>query len=160
MEKSCIWNFNYVENENRLPQSWEEYCENYPIKGAEHCVSTFCDIIRVDKKRCNALLERMKNQDRNMLPDHATACAVLALCQLVQLRNCYNGDWVPDWDDGDEIKYCIDFAYGDIREYTSRVSPLLLHFKSEELRDEFLRNFRPLILKLKPLYGIKEGVDG
>lgn len=29
--------------------------------------------------------------------------------------------------------------------------------KSIELRDEFLNNFRPLIKKLKPLYGIKKG---
>ena len=33
----------------------------------------------------------------------------------------------------------------------------LLYFKSKELRDEFLQNFRDLIEKLKPLYGIKEG---
>lgn len=33
----------------------------------------------------------------------------------------------------------------------------ILYFKTQELRDEFLRNFRDLIEKLKPLYGIKEG---
>ena len=83
--------------------------------------------------------------------------ALIALIKLILLRNCYNGDWVPDWSKGAENKYCIEFAYGDICICTNCVSPLLLHFKTIDLRDEFLRNFRPLIEKLKPLYGIKEG---
>ena len=93
-----------------------------------------------------------------MLPDRATAEAVLALCQLIQLRNAYNGDWVPDWEDDEEDKYiiysyksrCVEGIYQN-----TAVSPL--YFKTLELRDEFLRNFRPLIEKLKPLYGIKKG---
>lgn len=89
--------------------------------------------------------------------NHATAEAVLALCQLIQLRNCYNGDWVPDWKDNTD-KYFIVFCYQEARTIeleAAQYSPL--YFKSEELRDEFLRNFRDLIEKLKPLYGIKEG---
>lgn len=90
--------------------------------------------------------------------DRATAEAVLALCQLIQLRNCYNGDWVPDWKDCNEEKYTIGFGKGIICPFERQlISSSPLYFKTEELRDEFLRYFRPLIEKLKPLYGIKEG---
>lgn len=39
---------------------------------------------------------------------------------------------------------------------THIVSGSILHFKSEEVRDLFIENFRDLIEKLKPLYGIKK----
>ena len=92
--------------------------------------------------------------------DRATAEAVLALCQLIQLRNAYNGDWVPEWKGycTNCRKYTIEFNGGEIE--TSRTESLSsspLYFKTEDLRDEFLRNFRQLIEKLMPLYGIKEG---
>ena len=93
-------------------------------------------------------------RQKNLLPERATAEAVLALCQLIQLRNCYNGDWVPDWTDG-ERKYTIDFYEREIWCGDVGNTPSILTFKSRELRDEFLRYFRDLIVKLKPLYGIK-----
>lgn len=155
MEKSCIWNFNYIENKDRLPKSCEEFCETHPIKEEEYHITSRSIIILTFPAKDTR--ERFVYADSNVLPDRATAEAILALCQLIQLRNCYNGDWVPYWGSGAGKKYCIDFAFGDICENTNCVSPLILYFKSEELRDEFLRYFRPLIEKLKPLYGIKEG---
>lgn len=155
MEKSCIWNFNYVENENRLPKSWEDFCEMYPIKDEEYFISTASVI--VNALPIKGTSERLVVSDSNVLPDRATAEAVLALCKLIQLRNCYNGDWKPDWTDS-EKKWVILFSKKSIEKTTcTYVTASELYFKSEELRDEFLRNFRPLIEKLKPLYGIREG---
>lgn len=89
--------------------------------------------------------------------DRATAEAVLALCQLIQLRNAFNGDWVPDWSGGKD-KYVIEFSECEIYAYKRQItSSSPLYFKTADLRGEFLRCFRPLIEKLKPLYGIKEG---
>lgn len=85
--------------------------------------------------------------------DRATAEAVLALCQLIQLRDCYNGDWVPEI--GYDDMYTIDFTLGEISEGVQKCMPEILMFKTSELCDEFLRNFRDLIEKIKPLYGIK-----
>ena len=126
----------------------------YPLKDGEAYVMTELGevgIVNLDDK------ERLTNY-KDLCPDRATAEAILALCQLVQLRNCYNGDWVPDWKNEDEIKHLIQF---DAEEAISNtwvgVSASPLYFKSEQLCDEFLRNFRDLIEKLKPLYGIKEG---
>lgn len=155
MEKSCIWNFNYVENKSRLPKSWEEFCKIYPVKDEECYITSSSSIVTaLSRKETSA---RFVVQDSNVLQDHATAEAVLALCQLIQLRNCYNGDWVPDWEDN-EAKWIILFSKKTIETTTcTYVTASELYFKSEELRDEFLRNFRDLIEKIKPLYGIKEG---
>lgn len=142
----------FREKERKLPKSWEEFCETHPIIDGE-CYFDGISVINLAVEG----YDRKKNSDQNVLPDRATADAVLALCQLIQLRNCYNGDWVPDWQDN-KIKYFIEFESKCIRtnEYYYRQSSPL-YFKTEDLRDEFLENFRPLIKKLKPLYGIKEG---
>jgi hypothetical protein len=95
--------------------------------------------------------------DTNILPDRATAEAVLALCQLIQLRNAYNGEWVPDWKNYNQDKFTIEFHEREIFCDCVLITSTPLYFKSKELRDEFLGYFRPLIEKLKPLYGIKEG---
>lgn len=140
----------FKKKERRLPKTWDEFCKNYLIKAGEAYIRDDCGVDNVNRgKRCNIT-------DRNILPDRATAEAVLALCQLIQLRNAYNGALVPDWED-ENIKYTIDFYEDEIFSGEDSSTPSILAFKSRELRDEFLRNFRPLIEKLKPLYGIKEG---
>lgn len=143
----------FKKKERKLPKSWEEFCKMFPTK-ADECYIDDLSEIKNGVTRCVRRIER----DENLLPDRATAEAVLALCQLIQLRNAFNGDWVPDWKNGDEIKHVIQFSEEEIRFDTwLRVSTSPLYFKTSELRDEFLRYFRPLIKQLKPLYGIKEG---
>lgn len=152
MEKSCIWNFTPVKNENRLPKSYKEFCDIYNVKGGECYISGTSEEVEY---RGNG--KRSAKIDKNVLPDRATAEAIIALCQLIQLRNAYNGDWVPNWkDDTNKYFLVIDdqeivFAESD----DSQFSPL--YFKTREIREEFMRNFLPLIERLKPLYGIKEG---
>lgn len=135
--------------ERRLPKSWEEFCKMFTTKDGECFINDLSDI-----RQSVPGSARRTGRDKNLLPDRATAEAVLALCQLIQLRNAYNGDWVPE--KGDKY-YCIVLTLNDIDTYETKEIPEILYFKSENLRDEFLRNFRPLIEKLKPLYGIKEG---
>lgn len=141
--------------ERKLPKTWEEFCESHPIQDDEVYLSLQGTIVSYDFSDWEPRARRITNT--NTLPDRATAEATLALCQLVQLRDCYNVDWVPDWDGGGH-NYVIEFDGGDIELYDrDTVSSSPLFFKTAELRDEFLRNFRSLIEKLKPLYGIKEG---
>ena len=146
----------FKKKERKLPKSWEEFCEMYKVSDKEFYFDDTCNICNAIENKVSAA--RYPKDDQNLLPDRATAEAVLALCQLIQLRNAFNGDWVPDWKNGDEIKHIIQFSEEEVC-YDSwmRVSTSLLYFKTAELREEFLRYFRPLIEKLKPLYGIKEG---
>jgi hypothetical protein len=142
----------FKKKERKLPKSWEEFCGMSPLPLMFATTKTdfdpFQDYLVPYRNR---LVDAMSD----FTTDRATAEAVLALCQLIQLRDYYNGDWVPDWENG-KIKYFIEFCNKGIQKnefYHRQSSPL--YFKTEELRDEFLRNFRPLIEKLKPLYGIK-----
>lgn len=141
----------FKEKERKLPKSWEEFCVMFPCKRGEYLINSH---------GCSpcAEIQRIPDIDVTILPDRAAAEAVLSLCKLIQLRNAYNGDWVPDWKNKDEIKYVIQFDAEEIQCDTwIGMSASPLYFKTKELCDEFLRYFRPLIEKLKPLYGIKEG---
>ena len=90
--------------------------------------------------------------NRNTWPTREEAEASIALAQLCQLRDRYNGGWKPDWlDDG--RKYVIYFAGEKMN--TARMTGIqfVLAFKTEELRDKFMENFSDLIEKAKPLLG-------
>lgn len=143
----------FREKERKLPKSWEEFCEICNIKEGECYINSVSEI--TEYKR---ITERRETVDRNILPDCDTAEAIIALCQLIQLRDCYNGDWVPDCNSYMQKKYVILFNENELTSVdTNSCESRLLIFKTKELRDEFLRCFRPLIEKLKPLYVIMEG---
>ena len=144
----------FRKKERKLPRSWEEFCEIFPLPLMFATTKTDFDPYQdYLVPYYNRLIDAMSE----FTTDRATAEAVLALCQLILLRNAYNGDWAPDWEDS-EKKWVILFSKKSIEKTTcAYVTVSELYFKTEELRDEFLRNFRPLIEKLKPLYSIKEG---
>ena len=148
----------FKEKERKLPKSWEEFCEKYPIKDGECVINSSCIVAELNPSKELNFMGLMKAKRHvstlGILPDRATAEAVLALCQLIQLRNCYNGDWVPKI--GYDDMYTIDFTIGEICKGVQKCIPEVLMFKTSELCDEFLRNFRDLIEKIKPLYGIKK----
>ena len=124
----------------------------YPVKKIEYYRDHKSEILEYTETA-----KRKEEKDRNLLPDIITCEAVLALCQLIQLRNAYNGEWVPDWTNNLQNKYAIYNREKEIEITKLTNCGEILYFKTAELRDEFLRNFRPLIEKLKPLYGIKTG---
>ena len=123
-----------------LPRSWEELGE---ISGAY--VSTQGVVLEW------AVMSNCP-ENRNVFPTIEEAEASIALAQLCQLRDRYNGGWKPDWlDDG--RKYVIYFAGEKMN--TARMTGIqfVLAFKTEELRDKFMENFSDLIEKAKPLLG-------
>lgn len=128
-----------------LPKSWEEFCENNPIRWGE-------TIIYNNSKEIMALGvgDNRDSSIKNIEPNKATAEAFLALMQLVQLRDCYRQGWTPDWTKRND-KYCIlhvnDGVGIDIRNYTSSI----LSFQSIEIRDAFRKNFSDLIEIAKEL---------
>ena len=90
----------FKEKERKLPKSWDEFCRTNPeTKVGESCIMTDSSI-----RTPGFTSQRFVDKDKNLLPDLATAEAVLALCQLVQLRNAYNGDWVPDWNNAPQTQ--------------------------------------------------------
>lgn len=85
------------------------------------------------------------------------AKASVALSQLSQLIKTYNGDWVADWSLGNNVnKYCIELFSFDCKEKIFiieifNICPKLLSFKSKEIAERFLKNFKELIKEASPL---------
>lgn len=142
----------FKKKERKLPRSFAEFCEMFPDFTGEYFIQNKKSEVRqVQEMQPD---ERRTENNAEILPDRATAEAVRALCQLIQLRNVFNGDWLPDWRNNDK-KWMILFSKNKIETTEcSYITASELYFKTEELRDEFLSNFRPLIEKLKPLFGI------
>lgn len=90
--------------------------------------------------------------DRYVLPTKELAEAMLALCQLLQLRDRYNDGWKPN---------CCNYSNNFVIEvYNSEISTdyfqstqRILAFKTKELRDTFMNapKIRELIEIAKPL---------
>ena len=91
--------------------------------------------------------------NKNVFPTKAEAEACLALSQLCQLRDAYNGEPLADWCDwaDDNTKYCIEICDNRISKDYYFTNKKVLAFKTEELRDKFVENFEDLILTAKPL---------
>jgi len=99
---------------------------------------------------------RIIPQNMNIWPTYKEAEASIALAQLFQLRNAYNGDWTPDWEDYDERKYQV-ITQGDqinVVALDDCCSPLV--FKSLELGEKFIScpKIRELIEKASPMFGL------
>lgn len=128
-----------------LPKTWEEYCKNHPRREGEAWITQGSEIDTM-----NGGCSRDPKEDRNLLPNQQYAKAMLALCQLIQLRDCYNDGWVPKWADNSQ-KYYICIVSSIEFQHINVNTSTILAFKSANLRDEFLENFRDLIKVAKPL---------
>ena len=135
------------EKENKrkeLPKTWEEFCYNYPIKRGEFFVNDDCRIYEYTEGQRNTI------NDANLLNNKKYAEAMVALCKLIQLRDCYNNGWQPDWKTF-EAKYCICIEQNIVQLKMGYGISCLLAFKTQKIRDEFCIKFRNLIEQAKIL---------
>lgn len=76
----------FKKKERKLPKSWEEFCETYPIPFAFAKTKTDFDPFQAyNVPYHNRIVDAM----HEFTSDHATAEAVLALLKLILLRDCY-----------------------------------------------------------------------
>lgn len=125
--------------ESALPNTWEEFCEMYPIKDDEWYIGMNSDIINMFKGK------RYNRYNCNILPSLQAAKAHLAYMQLHQLRDCYRQGWEPNWESYGQYKWSI-YSYKckfivDFDFYHSQ----FLSFQSKEIAEKFLKNFKDLI---------------
>ena len=138
-EKSTFENIIFRKVERKLPKKWEDL-EN--VNG--HYADSWGDV------RCYYGVNAPDHTNKNIFPTKEEAEACVALAQLCQLRDRYNDGWKPDWKDGTE-KHVIYFSHDIIDRTSACLSHYVLTFKTQELRNEFLENFRDLIEIAKPL---------
>jgi hypothetical protein len=128
-----------------LPKTWEEFCSLYPTQEGEAFIGSLSEISQVHTG------DREYLSDRNLLPSVDLARAILALCQLIQLRDGYNDGWQPDWTDKNSYKFCLRYSSNNIVKETLFVEQRVMAFKTIDLRNQFLENFKDLIEIAKPL---------
>ena len=122
---------------NKLPKTWEDLND---ISGA--FISNLSDIHTIFSIKTS-------HSAKNTFPTKELAEAVLALAQLLQLRDRYNGD-----NEGFiflEDNFCIHNNNNSIHFDILSKANSLLAFRTKELRDEFYNNFKDLIEIAKPL---------
>ena len=126
-----------------LPKSWEEFCEENPVKRGEYFIQ--------DGVIMSVVIGGLRDTTtKSVLPNKETAEAFLALMQLIQLRDCYRQGWKPDWEQPYK-KYCIYYGSNSVYISDSIYRSIVLSFQSAEIRDEFRKNFKDLIEKAKEL---------
>ena len=130
----------FKKKENELPTKWEDLKK---LKG--YYVNDLSEIFNL--RNANMTISK------NLFPTKAEAEACLALSQLCQLRDAYNGEPLADWCDWSDAntKYCICFYEDKICKTKNRGDEKILSFKTDKLRDKFVKNFEDLILTAKPL---------
>lgn len=138
-ENSTFEKIVFKKVEKELPKSWEDL---YEVGG--WFVDFHSDVVTSDSMRTG-------DSVKNRFPTREEAEACLALAQLCQLRDRYNGGWKPDWEDDEEQKYVMLIHRGEICKEIFFTVQQSLAFKTEELRDKFLENFEDLIEIAKPL---------
>ena len=120
-----------------LPKSWEEYCEIFPVITPDKEYIIFNGQTEVVETKN---LPRKLNL--NVLPSKKRAKQFLTLNKLLQIRDYYNNGWEPDWDNDNEPKFVITGERHGFGLYIFYNTPTLFPFKTKELRNEFLQNFR------------------
>ena len=144
--KKAVWKDGKVvfeDIEPQLPNTWEEFCKNYPIKSGEFLIDSLSQIL------APGFRDREINVDQNVLPNYKAADAHLAHMQLHQLRDCYRQGWEPEVD---------KWSFAIIRSVDGRLdvdrfmySSRFLSFQSEEIAEKFLHNFRDYIKRADDL---------
>ncbi|WP_296683415.1 hypothetical protein [Flavobacterium sp.] len=122
---------------NKLPITWN---------GLEQVNGYYINNDSIIYKDCGYVNDR----NRNFFATKEQAEALIALAQLSQLREVYRNGWIPDWSK-DENKFVIILRDGMIIDDTNIKYNKFLSFQDRETRDLFLKNFRDLIEKAKPL---------
>ena len=132
----------FSENELKdsgLPNTWNEFCLETPIKQFEYYISADSGI----SQRADGVIRRIEC-DKNVLPNKKSAESILALCQLTQLRDRYRQGWVPNLKNN-ENKYIIDYVEDNLYLSIYKYNNTFLSFQSKEIRDLFVKNFKDLI---------------
>ena len=137
-EKSTLEEIVFKKIENNFPNSWEELKE---VKG--YFIHQNSDI------NFHPIIDRAVAYNRNLFPTIEEAKAMLAMAQLCQLRDKWNEDWKPDWNNQD-LKYVIEVNSNLLVAITVRYNSAPMFFKTREVRDNFMETFKDLLEVAKP----------
>lgn len=135
------------EKKQNPPRSWEEFCERFPIKRGEACVTTHSGVyMHEDRDKL-----RLPEHDKTYCVTEKEAEAFLALMQLRQLRKAWVGNWEQTSDSG--IGYILyDIKVNRLATGFGKFSCFItLSFPSCGMAEDFLGCFKDLCETAKNL---------
>ena len=112
----------------------------------EYCTNEYSGVIKLNNINSHKIEHK-----KGFIKDKELAEAYAVLPQLIRLRDEYNEGWKPDWGDDDSKKYILSYRRNNIESSHTISSRYLLSFKSEEIRNQFLEDYKYLIEIAKPL---------
>ena len=133
LHKEIALKSGYTEAElNPIRNEWESKILGKDIDG--FYISSLSYVVQF-KNNC-------AKRDNATFKTEKQAKSALAYAQLTQLMALpeYNGDWVPDWSDDCEAKYIIRRVRNGIDTDYYSITHHHIFFKSEEIRDRFMKN--------------------
>lgn len=130
----------YKEVKNRLSKTWEEA---YNKLNYAWCLNDSSEVEDIPRQYFTN-----PTVDKKLVASEKQAEAILALTQLLVLRdeyrNSYKQGWKPDWNNNNN-KYSIDEKYNELSNTTYINYFSLFTFPTEELAKLFLTNFKDLL---------------
>lgn len=130
----------------KIPGTWTQFCENYPIKASEAYINYASEIETMEEEED---YERDRTTSKNLCISEKEAEAFLALMQLRQLRKA----WVGDWKESNSNKFaCIKHSLSqglficDCDDITNSMS-----FPDDKMAVDFLCCFEDLCETAKML---------
>lgn len=136
--------YQIVPKERKLPKTWEEFCEINNIRDNEYFIATNSIIIKSINNH------RLTYADKNLCSSKEIAEGILALIQLIQLRDYYNNGWKPKDNEWIYTLYC---DHGMWRmHFGDPGSNCLFYFQNKEVAVKFGCSFKDLLDKVKYLF--------
>lgn len=137
--------------QQELPKTWEEYCNNECRTG--YYINESSRIGYIDQGKYGTKLN--SDFDKTIFKIEEDAYSHLALMQLHVLRdayrNYYQKDWKPDYYSINQDKYAIFYKENDPEIDKFQSTSKFLSFPTYKLAKQFLENFKDLIEKAKDL---------
>lgn len=146
--------------ENPKMTAWENFCANYKTKHkeGEYYISSMSEI-----KESTAGDAVNHKSDKNLVPNEQCAQAVLALTQLLQLREFYRQGWKPSPDYKDDyyaVSIYVTYKDSDTVIHNLEVIPYsydsgnkfhefydVFTFEYEDIAEAFKENHKDLLLE-------------
>lgn len=128
--------------EDKKVHSWEEYCDK--MKGKDcYYVNNFYNEVKSSLFGDTPLMEEFDNKE--------DAVAFDAFCKLRKMRKDWVGEWKPDYNKYNEVKFTIITAENEISKGERYTVSCSMSFPTEEMRDEFFNCFKDLLEQAKTL---------
>lgn len=137
---------------NKVNKFWEWLLrQEEPFSG--YYVSPYNEVKFLQSPAIPKNMQLGENAFKSIFKKYKQASSSLAYAQLSQLMadSEYNGNWEPDWNDGEKNKYCIERIKDDLVVGSFIHTHHFLAFKDIHSRDKFLKEYEELI---KQFFGI------